>query len=239
MASSQITKAEARFAIVFLKYMHANYENQLLVSAVVAWLRQESGGLDRVIGNNPFNIRPGMTNIFRSGVRQSRNGNGYFNIFPNLDAAAKATAYLLMHGSRTYGYYVVVAAAQRAVSLKDQKALNAQALDFLTALANSSWDAAHYGYDKKDPRTNHLVRVWLTLVDKDGMIAQALAEALAAKQKSKSKPVAKKKLPRELAAFLAKADFIDGYESMEFYAARHKTDNTLPNDADPQGKVLA
>ena len=49
--------AETKFAIAFLKKLGGNYQSSLLIAGVIAWLRQESGGLNRVIGNNPFNIR--------------------------------------------------------------------------------------------------------------------------------------------------------------------------------------
>ena len=82
------TVKERRFAESFLRYMGADIRNIYLVTAVIAWMRQESG--QTYLGNNPFNLRPGGDEKFRSGVRKTKNGNGYFSVYPSLEAAARA-----------------------------------------------------------------------------------------------------------------------------------------------------
>jgi hypothetical protein len=224
--TSDVTKAEIRFAVAFLRYMQGNWRNQLLITAVIAWLRQESGSLKRVIGNNPFNIRPGMTNKFANGYRCGK--HGCFQTFATLEKAAQATAYLLMHGSHAYGYYVIVAAARRLET--NDKRMNEQALDFLTALAMSSWDGSHYGAKDGDASKNHLVKVWVSLTEgKKGFIASVINDYIkeqdsATPGKSKPKP---KKDQQYLAAFLAHGNFINGYDTGAFYDARHKNDTVL------------
>lgn len=174
----------------FLGYLHDHYSKRInnkdpnLIMAVAAWFMQESGGLSRVIGNNPFNIRDSP---LQSGTRQTR-GNGHFAVFSSMAKGFEAAAYLLLHGgygnkkvaiyevrvvdgvkrsvvvgykkvdSDLYGYRLALAALM--------KGGNQGANDFLAALAMSKWDSAHYGahnwqeaYTKEH---NHLIRNYLT-----------------------------------------------------------------------------
>jgi hypothetical protein len=152
--------------------------------AVAAWFIQESGGLSRVIGNNPFNIR---SSPLQSGTRKSR-GNGHFAVFSSMAKGFEAAAWLLIHGgygnkkvaikgyrviegkkvpyikgyrrvdADAYGYRLAIAALM--------KGGNQGANDFLAALAMSSWDAAHYGAHNikqaYQAKHNHLIRNYLT-----------------------------------------------------------------------------
>lgn len=153
----------------FLKYLNVNYNKRVdyrdvnLIMAVASWFVQESGGLSRVIGNNPFNIR---NSPLQSGQRTSRNGNGKFAIFKDMQTGFAAAAYLLMHGGwgsgkndqDAYGYRLALAALL--------KGGNQGANDFLAALAMSKWDAAHYGahniQEAYQAKHNHLIRNYLT-----------------------------------------------------------------------------
>lgn len=169
MAKAKTSKAEVSFALSFLKYAGVRNPqgNAYLLLAVIAWLRQESGGLGRVIGNNPFNIR---SSPFASGYRTSR-GNGKFAIFKSLDAGARATIALLKsdgaNGWRGYGRIMRTLRMGTGGSAEQQRD---QAIQFLTAVALSRWDAAHYGsmvgqdIGTYDGRKNHLIQVWSRLL---------------------------------------------------------------------------
>jgi hypothetical protein len=190
--------AETKAAQAFLKQLGAAWQNNLLILAVVAWFRQESGNLSKVIGNNPFNIRPGITSQFASGIRRSKNGNGYFLVFKTLEAGFAAAAYLLQH-VHGHGYELAIKALLRQ-----------DPVDFLTALALSDWDAGHYGL----PQNNHLLAVYASFT--------GLQLPPPEPTKRKHKAVIPDK-PKYLAAPPAHpgGEFIDGRAAGTFYDARH------------------
>jgi hypothetical protein len=128
------TAKEVTYAIVFLRYLGADYHNNEMIRAVVAWFRQEGGLGANLIGNNPFNIRPGVASRLSSGVRTSTKGNGKFLIFATLTKGIQAAALVLKELAPHYGYGAVIRAAKAG-----------EAVEFLAALALSSWDSAHYG----------------------------------------------------------------------------------------------
>lgn len=191
MARRNVSYAETQAIQGFLKYLKTNYNKRIdyrdvnLIMAVAAWFVQESGGLSRVIGNNPFNIR---SSPLQSGTRKSRNGNGSFAVFSSLTKGFEAAAYLLMHGGfgnkkvpiygvrvvegvkRTYvkGYRKVDSDAYgyRLALQALLKGGNQGANDFLAALAMSKWDSAHYGAhnwnEAYQAKHNHLIRNYLS-----------------------------------------------------------------------------
>lgn len=197
--------AEVAAAQAFLRKLGAPWQNNYLVVAVVAWMRQESGGLKSVLGNNPFNLRPGKDiAAYQSGVRKSRNGNGYFAVFATLEDGLIATAArLLKAGNDWRGYGLVVRAAR-----------NGQAVDFLTAIALSAWDAAHYGL----PEDNHLLRVYASFT------GLQLPPPKPPKAKNRtSAPKVRAKPRTELKPPVART-YLDGFETRSFYDARHRRD---------------
>jgi len=155
-----ISFAETTAIKAFLGFLNKNYSRLInpndtyLIAAISAWFHQESGGLKNVIGNNPFNIRPGMTSFMSNGFRVSTRGNGRFLTFATMEQGFRATAYLLMHGNKAYGYQLALNALKNGG--------NQAAVDFLAALAMSSWDAANYGahswLEAYNPKKNHLLR---------------------------------------------------------------------------------
>ena len=199
----------------FLGYLNKHYSKFImsddiyLISAVGAWFYQESGGAKRVIGNNPFNIRPGMVSFMANGVRVSRNGNGKFLVFASLTKGFEAAAYLLMHANKAYGYQLALNALKNGG--------NQAAYDFLAALAMSSWDAAHYGahdwVTAYNPATNHLLRVY----------ASIRGISLQAPPKPKKPP--KKKIPPTLPKPLlyqqATSNYLDPWAARDLYRTRH------------------
>jgi hypothetical protein len=137
------TAAEIAGARAFLRVAKADTTNPELVRAVVAWFRCESGSVSRVVGNNPFNIRPGVASKYACGVRKGR--VGVFLVFASLPRGFMAAAAVLMALAPRYGYGTV---------LRRLRAGNATG--FLDALARSSWDAGHYGL----PERNRLREVY-------------------------------------------------------------------------------
>jgi hypothetical protein len=206
--------AEVRAAQAFLRYVGAPSTDNHLILAVVAWFRQESGSLAKVIGNNPFNIRPGVASKLSNGVRKS-SGNGYFLTFSTLDQGFEAAALVLKSLAPSYGYGLVLSALRRG-----------DPIDFLVALAMSSWDAGHYGVTARDNpadvRANHLLRVYAGFT---GLI-------LPTPKPTQPKPVPGARALPPLPTVLqppppAKRDYLDGFAARSFYADRHRRPGTL------------
>lgn len=216
--------AESQAAIAFLKYLHDHYSKQInpndtyLIMAVGAWIMQESGGIKRVLGNNPFNIRDSP---FAIGYRQTKNGNGHFAIFRTVADGLRAAAYLLMHGgfgkgskdADAYGYRLAINALKHGG--------NQAANDFLAALAMSSWDAAHYGttdwMTAYDPTRNHLLRVYLSFT----------GAQIKDPHPKPAKPIPK--LPRDFNYQVLVRNYTDPWAAKDLYLTRHQ----------PQGLTVA
>jgi len=115
-------------ARAFLRYLGAPETREMQV-AVVAWYRQESGSIQKIIGNNPFNIKKGAASYLSVGERK-----GGFLIFPSLARGFKAAAIVIEDLAPAYGYGTVILAA-----------MSGNPIRFLGALANSSWSESHYG----------------------------------------------------------------------------------------------
>ena len=209
----------------FLRAIGADATDNNLAVAVVSWFRQESGSIDRVIGNNPFNIRPGVTSSMASGVRQT-GSIGSFLIFPDLATGFAAAATLLKALAPSYGYGAVIKAAQ-----------SGDAVSFLAALALSSWDAAHYGVTWRgssqggtsNARTlaNHLLGVYSSFT---GLQLPSGATVAGAKVAAPAAPLAEPNLAPlfppalpsgwgPLRAFPHR--FNDARLTAEFYRAKH------------------
>ena len=124
---------------------------------------QESGGLSKVIGNNPFNIR---NSPLQSGQRTTKN-NGKFAVFSSLEKGLQAAAYLLMNGGKGTGKKDIDAYGYRLALNALKVGGNQSAVDFLAALAMSKWDVAHYGatdwLTAFDPKKNHLLNVYTSI----------------------------------------------------------------------------
>jgi len=145
---ASVSYAERAGARKFITTLGATV-TEPLIRAVAAWFRQESGTASKVLGNNPFNIRPGAATKLSNGTRKV--GNGVFLTFPNLTVGFQAAAVVLASTGGSYGYDHVIAAVKRG-----------DAVGFLAKLAESSWSATHYGIEPICARSahNHLVAVF-------------------------------------------------------------------------------
>ena len=99
MADRVLTLAEQNAATVFLKALGVTPTANLM-AAVVAWMNLESGGLSKIVGNNPFNLRPGVASKYSSGLRQigtdPRTGEPQYVLkFDSLGKGLQAAAYYL------------------------------------------------------------------------------------------------------------------------------------------------
>ena len=121
-------------AQLFLRVLGANYKNRYMVKAVIAWFRQESGGISKVIHNNPFNIRPGVASKYSNGTWPGR--EGVFLSFSTLSKGFAAAAVVLKSIAPSYGYGTIITAAR-----------SGNATRLLAAIALSGWDGSHYGVD--------------------------------------------------------------------------------------------
>lgn len=194
--------------VAFLGYLNKNYSKLInpkdtyLIAAVAAWFYQESGSVKQVIGNNPFNIRPGMTSFMSTGVRQGKVGK--FLVFATLAKGFEAAAYLLIHGNKAYGYQLAIAALKQGG--------NKGAVDFLAALARSSWSADNYGAanwnEAYDPKQNHLLRNYI------GITGVQLANP---RPKPRKPPPA---LPRDFNFRVIPNNYLDPWEAGERYKKR-------------------
>lgn len=206
-----VSYAEASASQAFLGYLNKHYsklinpKDTFLIIAITAWFHQESGSLRNVIGNNPFNIRPGMTSFMSNGFRVSKNGNGKFLTFATMEKGFEAAAYLLMHGNKAYGYQLAINALKNGG--------NQAANDFLAALAMSSWDAAHYGAtdwtSAYDPKSNHLLRTYLTF--------HGVQMANPHPKPKKQRPV----LPADFNYRVNGRVYVDPWDAGRRYAKRH------------------
>lgn len=210
--------AEVRYIKAFLQYLHDHFSRAInpndkyLILAIDAWFHQESGGLNNVIGNNPFNIR---TSPLQSGTRLSKNGNGHFAVFKSMEDGFRAAAYLLMVGGHgagsrdrdSYGYRLAI----RALKLGG----NTGAVNFLVAMAMSSWDAGKYGtkgHNPADPKYNHLLRVY------SAFTGLTLPSSRPSQPKHHTRTV---KYPRVLQPPPVPQQYLTGWEPKAFYNARH------------------
>lgn len=213
MAKTVVSYAETQAIQAFLTYLNKHFSKSInpkdtfLIIAVSTWFHQESGGLKNVIGNNPFNIRPGMTSFMSNGYRVSKNGNGKFLTFATIAKGFEAAAYLLIHGNKAYGYQLALNAMK--------KGGNQGAFEFLAAMAMSSWDGAHYGaanwQEAFDPKQNHLLALYLTY----GGVQ--LANPHPHPKPKKPQP----KLPRDFNFRVMPNNFIDPWAAKELYRKRH------------------
>ena len=169
-------------AQAFLAALGADETDNMLI-AVTSWFRQESGSLANVIGNNPFNIRPGAMSYLAIGTWQGRVGS--FLSFPDIGTGFKAAALLLKGFGSAYGYSAIVKYAQQG-----------DPVSFLAAIAMSSWDAAHYGvtvsgknaWYNASTTQNHLLDVYSTFT---GYMPPSAAQVASASGKI-AKPVTAK-----------------------------------------------
>ncbi len=203
MAKNIAVVAEVEAAQAFLKALGAPWQNTDLIYAVVAWIRKEGGGLKNIVGNNPFNLRPGA-GINRDLIKGVRNGR---IIFTSLKAGLIATAQRLLRGGFPgSGFRLIVAAAR-----------NGQAVDFLNAVALSAWDAAHYGYADADTETNRLYQIYITFT---GLQMPSTKQP---KKVPQQMPIR----PRDLNAPIVVRNYIDPSRTVAFYRARHQDDHIL------------
>lgn len=141
------TVSENDLATAFLAQLGAPNTPAMRL-AVIVWMRGETGHI--IIGNNPFNLRPGSDiTLLSSGSRVSP-GNGTFATFATPQLGAQAAAQRLASSS-SYGYPAVVAAARKG-----------SATGFLTALAASRWSSG--GYGTRNPKTGKLTGKTTTLL---------------------------------------------------------------------------
>ncbi len=147
---ANVTTIEAPLAQGLLRNLGADPLKPAMVRAAVAWFRQESGNLSRVISDNPFNIKPGAASKLATGT----DARGFL-VFPSMAAGWQAAALVITAGAPDHGYGTVLTAARRN-----------DALQFLAQLARSQWSESHYGWvpgaNARDT-TNHLVANYVGL----------------------------------------------------------------------------
>lgn len=218
MAKQVVSYAESKAIVAMLTYLNKNFSKRInpkdtfLIIAISAWFHQESGGLSRVIGNNPFNIRQSPLAV---GYRQTKNGNGKFAVFATMADGFRAAAYLLIVGGHGSGSKDADAYGYRLALKAMMKGGNQGAWEFLAALAMSKWDAAHYGaanwQEAFDAKHNHLLRNYLTY----GGVQLANPHP----KPKKKKPVPQ--LPRDFNFKVSPNNFIDPWRAQDMYDRRH------------------
>lgn len=155
--------AEADLASAFLKAIGAP-DTPLMRKAVVAWMRHESGST--IIGNNPFNLRPGAaaaSGVKTCGSRHSTSSGDFAVFCSPTDGAAAAAGLLKSGGDDWRGYGRVVRAAQKG-----------DPIAFLDALARSAWSGSRYG----GPKNNGLLKTYAGISGIGYATLQAAANVL-------------------------------------------------------------
>jgi hypothetical protein len=217
MAAPKVTEREVRFARSFLKYGKFNQQNTYLLLAVIAWMRAEVGVNMKFMynKNNPFNIRKSR---FAYAYRRT-NGNGSFAMFSSLDVAAKATVAFLSENA-TFGKYGPILAAGRRGASGD-KALQSQAIDFLTAIAMSKWSSDHYGSADGNIATNRIIKLWA------GITGQPIPAAWFQDTKKVVKRKVIPRQPRALQHVLPETNYLQPYAAANFYDERPHSGNFI------------
>ena len=221
MAKPKVTEREVRFARSFLKYARFNQQNTYLLLAVIAWARAEVGVDFKFMynKNNPFNIRKSK---FAYSYRRTAS-NGSFAMFKTLDIAARATVAFLQDNASFGKYGPILAAGRRGAS--GDKALQMQALDFLTGIAMSKWSSDHYGSADGNLATNRIVKIWAGLTGTP--IPAAWFEDTVKVVKKRVIP----RQPRALQHVLPATNYIEPYGAANFYDERpHSGQFILPSD---------
>lgn len=210
MSTTVAQELEVRAAQAFLKAIGASWKNTNLIYAVIAWMRQESGSLANIIGNNPFNIRPSKSidQDLIAGIRRSKNGNGYFIIFKSLEAGLIGTAQLLLRAGHDWRKYDAIIRAFR----------QGDSIGAINAIALSAWDVSHYGYKPGDQSTNHIYTIYARFTG-----LQMPATPKPQKPVRRPQPVR----PRDLNAPIIVRNYLDPYTVGAMYRARHKRTNIL------------
>lgn len=203
--------AEVKAAKAFLKYLKADYHNKDLIYAVIAWMRQESGAFKNIIGNNPFNLRPGkdIDPDLIAGVRKGK--VGYFLVFKSLEAGLIATAQRLLRAGDDWRDYGLIVRAFRS----------GRVFDAIAAISLSAWNPAHYGYDGKDIRTSHIYQRYAEFT---GMQVPGPAKP---KQPKKHKRRLMSTHPADFHTNPIVRNYIDGWAAGTFYRSRHEKRPTL------------
>jgi len=234
MSNMKAKAAEVGFAQAFLKQLGGDYNNIYLITAVVAWMRQESGGLSKVIGNNPFNLRPGRDDLrFRSGTRKSKNGNGFFSVYASLAKGAQAAANRLISAGSDYRGYNDIVSAARGNYSKQPGDQALQARDFLKAIAMSKWNASHYGAlditgppderhygEEYHEDANHLIMLWRKFT---GLTFPAVKNPMPKPPRNRPKP------QKSLIMALPLGNYIKPYAARTFFEQRHPVVAPLPS----------
>ena len=232
---------EVAFAQAMLRYLGADYKNPYLITAIIAWIRGESG--QRYLGNNPLNIR---NSKYANGFRQTKS-NGKFATFKNLAIAGKASAYFLLQ-NKGHGYEAVIAELRRHPS--SEAGRQRQGVNFLNKLALSDWSSGHYGlahrvtyytyehgfnnptahtklelYPKKTLtydfmfRHNKLIPIWQGILGQKFTIP-ADPQKPAAQPPSKPKPPPQPKQPRSFINDVTQRDYLSPYQARDWYEER-------------------
>jgi hypothetical protein len=210
------TASERTYARAFIAALGGSLTNPYLELAVVAWVHAEG----KVLYNNPFNLRPYADDKpYRNGMRkQMKNGKlyGWLSTYANMTQGLLAAANRLkvLGGAGKYGYDVILKAA-RADRGGGKEAQQGVALDFLLAVAASSWAGGHYGLKANDVYTTSLYRAfaWFT-----GLAAIPASKGKPPKAAPKPKPLTPP--PLYLAAPEIGHKFPDPYEAKRFLAGR-------------------
>jgi hypothetical protein len=209
---STATLGEYEFALAFLKAAGADYHDVYLVTAVVAWERAEAqlnGGTYRY--NNYLSLKDATGRLLR---------------FSSIAAAAKAVyAILQADASRTYDTpteahsqskrYAFVLQALREFAAKDTQDQQQKGLDFLTELAKSKWDSAHFGAPDGNATDNHLVAIWGQITGLPALPGETHTTVTTIKPRVPP-------THRDLPPGAQQRQYIDPYAVQKWYAERHK-----------------
>lgn len=219
------SKSETTYALYFLQKLGAKTTNAYLLTAVIAWLRKESGG--KIIGYNPFNVG---TSKYALRYRTLKDGRKVA-VFGSIKSGAYAAADRLLRATvgGADGYRRIVTVARRGAGSTEQTK-QTQALDFLMAVALSKWDANHYGLgkgaslDTYDAANNALIKVWATI---SGVPAVTLPAEPVKPTKAELDYEKRKKRPRppkplEPPSMPGNIYYIDPQEVLGFYRNAHR-----------------
>lgn len=204
----------------FLRYLQSNYSRKinpndaLLIAAISAVVRVESGSFAGIKYNNPFNLKSDPTSEIKivDGKRRVVTRPGKLLRFETLAAGFRAMAKLLIRSPKASLLRVALNALKRGG--------NGGAVDFLAALAMSSFDAAHYGatdwLQAYDPQENLVYAAYL----QTGSVQ--LKDPYTRVEKPPPPPPP---LPRDFNYKVVVREYLDPYAAGRRYASRNARQN--------------
>lgn len=214
-----VSHTETLYIQGLLRYLHYNYSRKintndaLLIAAISALLHVESGSFKGIRFNNPFNLKSKDTSRVvvdeETGKKRTVRVPGKLLRFATLAKGFEAMAKVLMNAPKGSELNLALNALKRGG--------NQAAVDFLAAIAMSTFQADHYGatdwMQAYDQNHNALIREYLTI----GGVQLKNPYV-----RPKKPPPPPPSLPRDFNYKAVVREYLDPWAAGSLYASRHR-----------------